>query len=271
MPSLISADTVITEEIALEIIHNYMKENYNYAENEFTIGNMALEDNKVAFSLIIKDHPSDEDGMFIGIVNSKGKIEVVQEPQKIDIQRQLENDLKASYFKLEDMNSFKQKWAPILDNMEKEGRHQEVANIFSNYVAMTRLNIGLPTQTDISKEDALSKAKEYLSSSFDWTQETVEYYIVIIELYYTPEQINKPVYHFLLSRHSLMQPEYLGSAGENAYNKYEKALFDAFGGESRSTPFYISIMIDAQTGELIEEPIVSYPPVENHYLDYFLK
>ena len=92
------------------------------------------------------------------------------------------------------------------------------------------------------------------------------------EVHYTPKDSEGPVYLFVLKRRSPFKAEYDGKAGEKAYEAYEMELYHSFGGANNTTPIFLSVMIDAKTGELREPPIVECPSDRpSHYLDFILE
>lgn len=214
-----------------------------------------------AFSLTIKDHPQDEDGLLVGQMDTAGNLLSLQGPEKVSLDRQLEVDLKNSFNRDDGyllLVAVHEKWSPILQALSEE----QVSKIFPKYVALINLNLALPHENAISYEDAYQAALHFLAQQPGWSADQAQMFRLAMSAYYAPVDIGRFVYFFYFEQHVGLEAAY---RSEKAMNKYQAELIKAFGGVA---PRQLSIMVDALDGSLVKPPILDYAPVQHHYLDF---
>ena len=68
-----------------------------YTRDQLVGNQMVFEDGVWYFSVTIKDHPEDEDGLLIGEMDKDGNLIGMDGPEKISLETQLEEDLKSCF------------------------------------------------------------------------------------------------------------------------------------------------------------------------------
>lgn len=249
---------------AWDEIFALLEKETGYAQNQMTKGQLVYERGVWGFSVIITDHPADEDGLLVGQMDNQGQLTILQESEKISLDAQLQADLKAC-FNREDcyllLAAVHDKWLPILQSLSED----QLSKIFQRYVAIIRLNISTPSDGTITYGDAYNAALQHLAQQPGWSEEQAHMFRLSISAYYTPEDIARPVYFFNFEQHSYFEEAYESDAD---MNRYKAALKKAFGGEA---PRHFSIMVDAMDGSLVEAPIYDYAPIQYHYLDFLIR
>ena len=256
--------SMLAEEEAVNKLYAILQEQRGYTREQLSVNQMEYSDGRWGFSLTIIDHPEDEDGLLVGQMDAAGRLLMLEGPQKISWDRQLENDLKACFNRDDGyllLPKVREKWLPILDALSPE----QLSRIFERYVAVVRLEISLPDPEAMPYTDAYEKALSHLADLPGWSGEQARMFRLAICAYYAPEDIGYPVYFFFFQRHSPMEDAY---ASESARKKYDKELRKAFGGDA---PYQFSLIVDAKDGNLVEPAMFDYVPTKYHYLDFFIR
>lgn len=260
----------LTEDELMEKMHEHIKDNFNIDEEAYTLVNFIAGNEQCAFSVKLNEPPPAEDGLIIGAMNHGGELMDLRGSSEMTLDKQIQLSLHSSLSSLESMYAFKCKWqafeAALSDSEWTE------TYIWPRYREVINMDISLPSEDDIDQELAYQHAKESIAALPGWTQEKLDLYDLIIEVHYTPKSSAKPVYHFVFHRRSSLDEQYEGKAGEKAYEAYEKVLYESFGGNNLTTPIYLSVMIDAQTGALTDEVTIEFPGQSpTHFLDFILR
>ena len=93
-----------------------------------------------------------------------------------------------------------------------------------------------------------------------------EMFKIWVSAYYVLD--DKPVWFFGLRTHSYTEKEYESDA---AMDRYHEGLNQAFSKVNQSVPREIGILINAETGELIEKPMLDYVPVKFLPMDFLIR
>ena len=256
--------SMLAEEEAMNRLYDIIQEQRGYTREQLSVNQMEYSDGRWGFSLTIIDHPEDEDGLLVGQMDAAGRLLMLEGPQKISWDRQLENDLKACFNRDDGyllLPKVREKWLPILDALSPE----QLSRIFERYVAVVRLEISLPDPEAMPYTDAYEKALSHLADLPGWSGEQARMFRLAICAYYAPEDIGYPVYFFYFEQHSYMEDAY---ASDRAMGRYQEKLKRAFDGDA---PRRFSIMINAVDGSLVELPVFDYVPIKYHYLDFFIR
>ncbi len=236
-----------------------------YTRDQLIESQLVFEDGEWLFSVIIKDHPEDEDGLLIGEMDSDGNLINLSGPEKINLDTQLENDLK-SCFNREDcwrcLAEVCQRWDKKLNALSEEQK----STIWERYLKTVERGITFPPEDALDFSTAYETALKKAAEAEGWTEEMIHMFRHVISAYYVLD--GSPVWFIYLEQHFWFEPEYESDAD---MNKYEKELNAAFAGLNQEPPIKIGILIDAYTGELMEKPMLDYVPEEYHYLDFLIR
>lgn len=241
-----------------------VEEETEYSKHQLEKGQLVYESGVWVFSLLVKDHPNDEDGLLVGQMDDKGSLLSLHGPNKISLNQQLERDLKSCFNRVDCyllLAAVREKWLPILQPLSTD----QLDELIASYVSVIRLSIAIPNDNAIAYNDAYDAALQHLAQQPEWNDEQVGLFRMSMSAYYTPEDIGRPVYFFFFEQHSYMEDAY---STDQAMNNYIRDLEKAFNGEA---PYRISIMVDAANGDLVELPIYDYAPVQYHYLDFLIR
>lgn len=263
MLPLLAGAQLQSEVQAWDQIFPLVERETGYAERQLEKQQIEYEAGVWAFSLLISDHPTDEDGLIVGQIDQVGNLLYLHGSEKISMDRQLENALKLCfnqydcYLRLKEVHDT---WKPVLEKLPED----QLNKIYPSYVAV--VNLSMPSSDDaaISYDDAYEAALQYMAQQPGWSDEKARMFRLAISAYYIPEDIKKTVYFFYFEKHSLFEEAY---STERAMNKYRAELNEAFEG---TPPYRFSLMVDANNGELIETPVIDYHS-EFHYLDFIIR
>ena len=255
---------LMAEEEAMNRMYAIIQEQRGYTREQLRLNQMEYSDGLWGFSLTIKDHPEDEDGLLVGQMDATGKLLLLEGPQKTSLDRQIENDLKACFNRDDGyllLPKVREKWLPIIEGLSEEA----LSHVYESYVALIRMKISLPGPEALPYEEAYEMALSHLAALPGWSDEQARMFRLAICAYYAPEDIGFPVYFFYFEQHSYMEEAY---ATDRAMGQYQEKLKKAFDGDA---PRRFSIMVDAADGNLIESPVFDYAPVKYNYLDFFIR
>ena len=228
-------------------------------------GQIVYEDGVWGFSVVLLDPPEDEDGLYVGEMDNSGNLIELDYPSKINLDQQLERELKAcfhrenSYLYLADVCA---KWSEKLASVNRE----ELDKIWPQYVGVVRRGITVPPDNVLEIAAARRLGLEGLVKAAGWTEDMPGLFVEWVCAYYVLE--GTPVYFFGLSQHSWLEDAYSTDA---AMAKYDKEMDKAFSAVGQKDPRYIGIVVNAVTGELYEKPMMDYAPIQFNYLDFLIR
>lgn len=235
-----------------------------YSDKQLEKRQIVYENNIWAFSVYISEHAADVDGLIVGQMDRDGNLIKLSGPEKVSLNRQLEEDLKSCFNRengYKHLKTIHDKWACIFQSLSED----QINSINSRYTEVIRLDIDLPDKNSISYEMAYDAALHHLAQLPGWSKAHAKLFRLSISAYYTPKDIGRPVYFFYFEQHSYFEDDY---STKSAMDKYDAELLKAFG---KKAPYQFSIMVDAIDGSLVEPPIIDYPSVQFHYLDFLIR
>ena len=247
--------------MALALVEQEM----GYAADELEKNQLVYNDGMWSFSVTIIDHPLDEDGLIVGQMDAGGKKISLSSPSKISLEQQLMNDLK-SCFNRDDcyllLADVCERW-----NERLTGASEEVlADIWTKYRSVLALGITIPPDDVMSYDTVYASSWKQVAAAEGWPKEVEDMFRLTISAYYILDDI--PVYFFYFERHSYFETAYSTDA---AMERYRKALNEAFAAIDQQPPLRIGFLIHAQTGKLVEQPMLDYAPAQFHYLDFLIR
>ncbi|MEG1194317.1 MAG: hypothetical protein RSE58_01925 [Clostridia bacterium] len=221
---------------------------------------------KWTLSYLLIDNPGDTDGLYLVEVSAGNTVTLVKEPTLLGIDEQLMSSYQNTpNYTIEAMFDLKKQWEPylpqlneILDAQQKEGRRSEFLRMCMNLVES---DIQLPSQEHVSIDMARKVCVTTMMDSLAWTQEMVDQYVLFAELFYHSKELNKPVYHLIYKQQSAFSQRYYDAPYAEYEKQYLKPLEQLFRDHGLEAPLYISIRMDAYSGELAQEPYIQYIPL----------
>ena len=248
-----------------DTVYALLEKETGYTKDQLLGNQLVFEDGEWLFSVTIKDHPADEDGLLVGEMDSNGNLLGLSRPEKINLEMQLENDLKPCfnrddcYLRLADVCA---KWQDIFATISEEQKSE----IWDKYVKVVEMGITLPSENALDFSTAYEAALKQAAKTEGWTDEMIRMFRHTISAYYVLD--GSPVWFVYLEQHSWFEPEYESDAD---MNKYKDALKKAFADVNQVPPRKIGILIDANTGILKEKVMLDYVPTEFEYLDFLIR
>lgn len=229
-------------------------------------GQIFYEDGMWSFSVVMKDHPEDEDGLLVFETDDQWNLISMEGPEKINLDRQLEIELKECFHRDDcawRMAEVCAKWKEKLEGVSQEQRN----TIWPRYLAVIDRGIIVPPEGALDYNTALVAARDAASERMGWKGIDMEtLFVPGLSACYVLD--GTPVWFIYLEDHSYFEEEY---STDRAMKKYQERLKEAFAGVGQILPCKIGIVIDAFTGELKEKPMLDYIPVEFHYLDFLIR
>jgi hypothetical protein len=236
------------------------------------VWNLGFGDTSWAFSFRLKEPKETHENLVQVAIKPDGSIDFIQGPREYSLEelfmnqfRKVKTESPTETYTVENLAAFKQEWAPHLPQMAEEINNRERGRLNGWDYAIFALNqdICLPTEDVISIEAARKLADEYVLAMPEWTQAHLDMMERYFEIYYISQELNKPVYAFAFSQLDVWNKKYNGDWDYYEKN-YLKPLYATFGGDNSSTPLFVTLRIDAKTGELIESVHMEFPPVETN-------
>ena len=253
------------DEAGWNLAYAMLERETGYTRDQLSPGQIMHENGQWAVSVTVIDHPEDEDGLLVCEMDDNGKLLSMEGPEKINLDRQLEMQLKDCFHR-EDcawrLAEVCTKWKVKLEDVSDE----EKAEIWPRYLAVVDRGIIVPPEDALDYSTAVNRAMDAAAARLDWTENLPRMYVPIITaccmLY------GEPVWFVYLEEHSRFEKEY---ESDRAMKKYDQELDEAFAKVGQKPPRRIGIVIDAFTGELKEKPMLDYIPVEFNYLDFLIR
>ena len=241
-----------------EIIYKYCEAEFGYTKDEMAFNNLTKNNNgSWDFSLCVKEPEEMTNGLIMGLLNKDGTLASITGPAPVSTFQWLNQELSRCLFHYQDLYQLKQRWAPRLDSIPEED--MEVFNRVRKtnpILDVLQLDIVLPDDKCITYDEALKKCTEHIEHIDGWTPEMTNHIGIMAEMVYIPDGMDHPVYRFVYSlasdayfyRTVAMNEEYTRAMEDEnkRMQKEEEAIFgDVY-------PMYISVRIDAYTGELAD-------------------
>lgn len=262
--SILLAASALAESDAWARIYDAL-ERLGYPAEDLQPGQCASDANGTTFSVIIRDHPADEDGLLVGVITPSGDLQILQTPGKIILDRQLETELKAC-FNRDDcyllLPEVCRKYRAIFATMTEEEIDEQVWPLYADVV---RLDVRLPEEGAIPWDTAYALALDHLAEQPGWSSEPARMLRLAISAYCVPEDVGRPVYLFYLEPHSQFEAAY---SSDRAYSAYHAKLEGYFGGK---LPCHMCVLVDAMDGSLAAKPTIEFAPIQFNYLEHVVR
>ena len=214
------------------------------------------------FSVYLPHQPEGDDGLIKGTLSPSLELLSLDRPQRYAVWAQAFDEV-SSCFDQEDcylrLAQAVKDWAD---------RHDELPSFSISTPApienILLLDIRVPEADTIPYFDALSAAQRRLLAIPGWDEKTLMHFKVHISAYMVPEDIGKPVWLFVFNQEINTDP------GTEAYAAALKEAQDyTINGEP--APVHFSVLVDAKTGAIIEEPRFDYAPVVFQSPDFIIR
>jgi len=245
---------------AQELALQYCEDELGYPKDTITIKQYANDNDGWAFSFMVVEPDPTTNGLIILHMDGKGNLTDITGPQPISLYQQFENAWMDAIFSYQAVYQTQQEWRPRLAHLSPEEQEDFDRNSRTRPVlAFMEHDVSLPTEQDISYEEAVQKSREAILALPGWTEEMLELIRIKGEVYHIPPNHDRPVYQFVYGlQSSVGQSIYVRSNHAKPFDyKYWAKREDAMFGEA--LPSNINVRIDAQTGALVGEVYVQTP------------
>ena len=136
-----------------DLAYSLMEKYTGYSRDQVRPGQLLYEDGMLSFSVVLKDHPEDEDGLLVFEMDGQNNLVSLEGPEKISLEQQLVAALKEC-FNREDC------WQRLAGVHEKWSRKLSRENLsdLSPSPLLVKLEYSHPTLSQ--RIDALEKLRE---------------------------------------------------------------------------------------------------------------
>ncbi len=160
----------------------------------------------------------------------------------------------AEPYALDSLMTLRAEWTDQFAEMKQHTTHWGgMYDIIKNLIEQ---DIRMPEEGAISAKQAWEKAEAAVLALPGWTQEKLDMFGRLAEVYYFSKELDKPVYHLFYAQKRHYWPEFDGKPSDTYEKDYLLPLYALYGGDSTAVPHYAAIRLDAKTGELTEAPVV---------------
>ncbi len=241
----------LSETKARELAIQYCKDELDYTRDSLCLNQYDSNKDGWFFSFLVKDADPTTNGLIIVQMDGKGNLTDITGPQPISLYQQFQNAWRAAMQDYRAVYQFQQEWRPRMTSLSPEDKadFNRMPDQFP-YLAFMEHDVLLPTDQDISYEEALAKSKEAILASPGWTAEKMALMRVKAAIYHIPKNADRPVYQFVYRPARFVEPL-------DEFDDWEKRENEVFG--SGLFPINVNVRIDAQTGELVGEVYVETP------------
>lgn len=224
-------------------------------------------DNGWNFSIVLKEHPADTNGLYVYHLTPAGELVLLEGPTTLTPSQQAIAALitchgEGYYMQLAQVV---QDWKDRFDELEW---YDDIELTHPDILDILKLDIRFPEEGMIAYEEALAAAKDYLLAQPGWTEESLTHFMMFLSAYMVPEDIGRPVWLFTLHKAS-NTPE-TQAMSSKAYSDYLDKLY-SYTINGKEEPVYISILIDAADGTPVEAPRFDYRPVKYIWTDFLVR
>lgn len=219
-------------------------------------------------SFLMKERPEETDGLYLVDMHPDGSLKAFRKPLMMPPQRRIQQDLWDLLplpYTTEGLMKLREKWLPVLPNViAEEAQHssepdRRVAMI--NARALSQ-DIRMPAADALSLTEAQLRAEQHILAAAPWTRGRLDQYECYLAAHYGSRELGKPVWHFIYSMQSTLRtPRFRGRDWKEYERVYLKPLYALFGGEL-DAPLYVSVRMDAVSGELTEDVHTEYIPLK---------
>ena len=257
----------ISEEEAMEIAFALVEDQTGYSRDQMKENQILDGDDIWYVTIVLRNPPEDEDGLYYVEMDYTGKLISLTGPSGLNLESQLERDVQGCfdradcYLLLADTTA---KWTKKIAELSDP----EISDLWTwtRYCKVINLGIAVPPDNVLSYPEACQTALKRLAELEGWTDDMAELFNIWISAYYIMDDI--PVWFFDLKAHSYTEKEY---ESDDAMNLYRKELDNAFSKVGQTAPAEIGVLINAVTGDLIENPMLDYVPVRFFPMDFLIR
>lgn len=217
------------------------------------------------FSFTRKVHPETDDGLAVVVLKRNGTLKEMRGPNEISLGQLINyayHLLEYEEVTMESFYLFRQEWISRLDELMPWKEKFYTAD----YIYALEQEILLPKPDMLEWEAALELAKQSVLSMPGWTQEKLDMLPCDISICYQSKEVGKPTYIFFLRQVNSGAKTYADVKWETYEEMYIQPLSHLFG--ENQAPQYVSVRLDAYTGELLGEP---YESVFYNNADEFIR
>lgn len=217
-------------------------------------------------SFLLTQKSEETDGLYLVDMLPDGSLLALGKPRTMPLQERIQRslwDLMPLPYTTEGLMKLRKKWLPVLpDVIAEEAQysskpHGSVAMV--NARALSQ-DIRMPAADALGLEEAQARAEQHILATAPWTRERLDQYECYLAAHYGSRELGKPVWHFIYSMQSTLQtPRFRGRDWKEYERVYLKPLYALFGGEL-DAPLYVSVRMDAFSGELTESVHTEYIP-----------
>ena len=263
----LSDSSKLTEDEAWEKAFALVEEQTGYTRDQLRKNQILDGDDIWYVTIVLKKPLDDEDGLYYVEMDNEGKLINLTYPSKIFLESQLERDVQAC-FNCEDsyllLAGVTTKWTEKLAGLNEPVVSDEWT--WQRYLKVIELGIRVPPDTVLNYSEARRAALKQLAEAEGWTDDMPEMFYIWVSAYYVLD--DTPVWFFGLRTHSYTEKEYESDA---AMDRYREKLDQAFSEVNQSAPREIGVLINAETGKLIEKPMLDYVPVKFLPMDFLIR
>lgn len=248
-------------------IDELMPQQIGYTPEMYKHGNLVGDpDNGWTFSIVLHEHPEDEDGLLVYLLTPAGELVHQRGPYKLTLNQQAANALQEcfgpdGYLKIAETA---QKWSTILSDVNIPPV-EEIGHPWDEHILM--LDFRSPEDSAISYDEAVASAEAVLLSQPGWTEETLTHFTLDFSAYMVPADIGRPVWLFLYGK-------YIPSSDAfRDHDEWTQAMIAAYERTilGKEEPVQFSVLIDGADGSLVEPPAFDYRAPQFLWSDFIAR
>lgn len=243
-----------------ELAYRFILEQHGVSADELNFYQSARDGDKQSwrFSFLLKEKQEETDGLFIVDLYNDGSLKELTPPRVMHLDERLRrdfNDARPLPYTNESLLKLKEKWAPHLPGMlsELKAQHPDVYEQSGEYASIRALSQDYrePAPGALGLEQVEALAVQAILDSPPWTAERFAFFVPWLAAHYVSGELGIPVWHFIYHDERSNSPRFAGKSNEAYEREYWQPLIQAFGGQE-NTPLYVSLRLDASTGEVLD-------------------
>ncbi len=249
---------------AIETVYRIIHQELRIRKEELQIRSEHFDDAEGywTFSFQQQPHPGSDGQVFIQL-KPDGTLNDLVGPRRLDeiaLEEALKRDLRDpdNLRTATGMYALKQRWQdrlPALGRMAEERlRRRGTLPWFLKEYRALEADIRLPGEEMVPLSQAQETAEAAILALPGWTREKLDYFPLALAVYYHSAELGKPVYHLGFQQKRPAQ----GDPWEPFERGYIKPMEALFGDAFEKLPQYLSLRIDARTGQAAEAPVVGF-------------
>ncbi len=149
----------------------------------------------------------------------------------------------------------------ISRNINKENAPGQ--NVVLACARALQLDIHPPASGALSLEEAEAKARAAIEVTAPWSKEKLAMYPPFLAAHYVSAELGRPVWHFVFEQEDISNSARFVDKDWDYYDSvYLKPLGKLFG-KNADTPLYVSLRLDATSGQVLGEVATFYPALSS--------